>query len=158
VWESGNFAGKDTPPAWAANHGAPDPARVRSSGSFCAGMLNLAMRVNHKFIFQSTDLSWAGGVKWWQERLANHGVLQQSNRLNYLPGTLFLRRYTGAGISQQGHVAIMGHGGRLIQADYFGDAFDGINHSRTLYQTNQWLKYWDGGTFEFYINPAAWLK
>lgn len=160
VWEKGNFAGKEGPPAWARNAKAPVASAVRKQGSFCAGMPNIASRVNSKFIFHSTAISWAGGVKWWGERLVDNQKVASKyvHGKQYPPGTLFLRRYTGAELEKQGHVAVMGRRGRLLQADFFGDGRDGINENRTVGETHALLQKFDGGGWQYTVAPEDWLK
>jgi hypothetical protein len=73
---------------------------------------------------------------------------------DYPPGTLFIRRYTGPALTQQGHVAIMGRHGRLLQSD----VPRGINEDRTLAETQAFLTGGEGGGFQWIVLPQHWLK
>jgi GH25 family lysozyme M1 (1,4-beta-N-acetylmuramidase) len=153
VWESGRFT--NSAPAWVASTPPPPAKVIKDNGAFCAGMPNLAMRKNG---VHHVDMSnaWYGGVLWYgnyfvdqmdlAERLKPHG--------NYPPGTLFIRRYTGPALSQQGHVAIMGRHGKLLQSD----VPLGINEERTLAQTQAFLTQGEGGGFQWTVLPEHWLK
>jgi hypothetical protein len=140
----------DGPPAWVSNAPPPAASAVKNRGGFCAGLLNLACRVNDIDIFFDTKTSWAGGVKWWGERILNKKIAKdfELNR-QYPPGTLFLRRYTGAGLTNQGHVAVLLRDRMLIQSDLAL----GINSSRTLDSTHASMS-----RFQYYVLPEDWLK
>lgn len=140
----------DGPPAWVSNAKAPPGAAVKSRGGFCASLPNLACRVNDVDVFADSAKWWAGGVPWWGERVLNKKVAKKFvlNR-KYPPGTLFLRRFTGNELKNQGHVAILLRGRTLIQSDLQL----GINSSRTLESTHNGLC-----PFEYYVLPEDWLK
>lgn len=151
IWTAamGEF-GDDGPPAWVSNAEAPAASAVKNRGGFCAALLNLACRVNDIDIFFDTKISWAGGVKWWGERILNKKIAKdfEPDR-QYPPGTLFLRRYTGEALANQGHVAVLLRDRTLIQSDLAL----GINSSRTLQSTHATLS-----EFEYYVLPEDWLK
>lgn len=66
-WRSGDFGGVEGAPAWAKNAAAPDAARVRREGLFCAAVLNLSRRAIGKPIPPHPSYSgYDGGVAaWW---------------------------------------------------------------------------------------------
>lgn len=149
----------DGPPAWAANSDAPPYLRIKDRGSFCAGTANLAARVNGLRIFADTTW-WYGGVPWWANRLIDRKRVAQRFTLDrtYPPGTLFIRRFTGNALADQGHLSIMGRHGKLLQADFFPDEKNGINENRTLRETHSLLQHFDGGGFEYFVRPEDWLR
>jgi GH25 family lysozyme M1 (1,4-beta-N-acetylmuramidase) len=157
-WVSGHF--RDGVPAWCENSRAPNADRVARNGSFCAGILNLACRVNGLRIFQDSPNWWAGGVAWWGEHLAKKGVLRKFvPGHEYPPGTLFIRFYTGPSLKDQGHVAVQGRRGELIQSDAFdGVPNPGINEKRTVMETHSLLQRFDGGGWQRVVMPEDWLK
>jgi hypothetical protein len=73
---------------------------------------------------------------------------------------LFIRRYTGPALPGQGHVAVMSSDStHLIQSDAFeGMPHPGINKKRTLRETEELLKQYDGGGFQWVVRARNWLK
>lgn len=150
IWRESMGEFEDGPPAWVSNARPPAAFAVKSKGGFCAALLNLACRVNDTDIFFDSAKWWAGGVPWWSQRLLNKKVAKpfKLNR-QYPPGTLFLRRWTGPALANQGHVAVLLRGRTLLQSDLAM----GINSLRTLEST-----YANLSKFEYYVLPEDWLK
>ncbi|MBA2713425.1 MAG: hypothetical protein H0U55_07730 [Rubrobacteraceae bacterium] len=153
AWESGRFT--DSAPAWVAGNQPPPPTHIRERGAFCAALPNLAMRKNG---VRHSDMAnaWYGGVLWYGNYFVDERNLAKRLRpdRDYPPGTLFIRRYTGPALAQQGHVGIMGRHGRLLQSD----VPLGINEERTLAQTQAFLTRGEGGGFQWIVLPQHWLK
>jgi hypothetical protein len=68
-----------------------------------------------------------------------------------------LRRHTGSALVNQGHVAIEGRHGKLLQADFFPGP-NGINELRTHRETDSLLRKYDGEGWEYVVAPESWLK
>lgn len=159
AWVSGRFD-QDEPPAWCVNRPPPEAFRVRNNGGFCASVLNLMCRVNGKYIFKDTSTSWAGGVKWWGERIRDKKIGRPYDPEKHYPvGTVFIRFYTGSALKDQGHVAVQGRNGRLLQSDAFESITKpGYNEKRTHRETNNLLIKFDGGGWHQTVAPEDWLR
>jgi hypothetical protein len=159
VWESGRFT--NSAPAWVAASSPPPADVIRSNGGFCACIPTLMQRKAGIFEVDDTN-AWYGGVVWYGEHYIDRLRVAEPFNINgnYGPGALFIRRYTGPALPGQGHVAVMSSDSmHLIQSDAFeGVPHPGINKKRTLRETEELLKQYDGGGFQWVVRARNWLK
>ena len=161
-WRGGNVP--DGAPAW-AKHGAPPPAAdVKGTSCFCAGVANLARRVVGLEIPNLGDPRYDGGVVAYfgatgsaPAIFARQGYFERHGKLRRFdleearrPWTLIGRKYRNAS-NDQGHVAIVIPGGKVLQSYDAGGGRPGVNKDATLERSH------DGGYYEVMVRAEDWL-
>jgi len=155
------------PPAWGRNGEPPDPAEVRRTSCFCAGVTNLARRAVGLEIPTLGNENFDGGVVAYfgatdpappifsrQGYFDKHGRqrrfdLEEAQR----PWTLVGRKFRGVG--DQGHVAIVLPDGRLLQSYNGPGGKPGVNTDVTLRQSH--FSWGPQGGYEFMVFAEDWL-
>lgn len=129
AWVSGRFTAG--PPAWVTGGRLPDAAAVRRGGAFCAAeSLTLPLYVVGKQPPTPQDPEWEGGLLDYGRDYIDEKKLAVVYRpgMEARPGDVFIVKYTGPALKDQGHTWIVGRNGKMVQSDVpFG-----INNRRTL--------------------------
>ena len=154
-------------PAWGTNGPPPPAAEVRSTSCFCAGVSNLARRAVGLEIPHLGNENYDGGVVAYfgstaaaapefprrgyfevrgKQRPFN---LQEARR----PWTLVGRKYRN--VKDQGHVAIVLPGGKLLQSYDAGGGRPGVNTNVTLERSH--FSWGPQGGYEVMVRPEDWL-
>ena len=154
-------------PAWGRNGRPPEPAEVRRTSCFCAGVTNLARRAVDLPIPTLGNENFDGGVVAYfgaadpappifsrQGYFDKHGRqrrfdLDEAQR----PWTLVGRKFRGVG--DQGHVAIVLPDGRLLQSYNGPGGKPGVNTDVTLRQSH--FSWGPRGGYEFMVFAEDWL-
>jgi len=154
-------------PAWGRNGEPPDPAEVRRTSCFCAGVVNLARRAVGLPIPTLGNDNFDGGVVAYfgatgpappsfsrQGYFERHGRqrpfdLEKAQR----PWTLVGRKYRSVG--DQGHVAIVLPNGRLLQSYNGPGGKPGVNTDVALRQSH--FSWGRQGGYEFMVFAEDWL-
>ena len=160
-WTGGKVP--DGAPAWARNGQVPPAADVKGTSCFCAGVANLARRAADLEIptlgnpdydggvvayFGATDAAPAGFPR--EGYFEKHGklrrfALQEARR----PWTLIGRKYRN--VNDQGHVAIVIPGGKVLQSYDEGGGKPGVNADVTLERSHS------NGYYEVMVRAEDWL-
>lgn len=154
-------------PAWGKNGPPPPAAEVRSTSCFCAGVPNLARRAVGLEIPHLGNENYDGGVVAYfgstaaaapefprrgyfevrgKQRPFN---LQEARR----PWTLVGRKYRN--VRDQGHVAIVLPGGKLLQSYDAGGGRPGVNTNVSLERSH--FSWGPQGGYEVMVRPEDWL-
>ncbi|MDQ3236518.1 MAG: hypothetical protein M3Q54_03140 [Actinomycetota bacterium] len=141
-WRSGIVPERG--PAWGRNGAPPSPAEVKAEGCFCAGVATLARRAVGLPVPTLGNANYDGGVVAYfgstnaappdfprQGYFEKHGRqrpfnLEKARR----PWTLIGRKYRN--VKDQGHVAIVIPGGKVLQSYDDKDGRPGVNDDVTL--------------------------
>ncbi len=160
-WTGGKVP--DGAPAWARNGEPPSAADVRGTSCFCAGVANLARRAVGLQIPTLGNQDYDGGVVAYfgatdaappdfprQGYFERHGKqrrfdLEEARR----PWTLIGRKYRN--VKDQGHVAIVIPGGKVLQSYDAGGGRPGVNKEVSLERSH------DGGYYEVMVRAEDWL-
>jgi len=124
----------------------PDILTIQKYGTNCAGLVNL-LQLSRGLIVPGvkTNNYYAGGTYIWYQYLSSLGVLEPIDTSKEYPmGSLLLRRYTNP--EDQGHLAILYTGGRLLQQKLvhcYPEAGIKINSFK---ESHSWIK---NGYYEF---------
>ena len=161
-WWTGG-AVPDGAPAWAKNGEAPQHANVRGTSCFCAGVANLARRVVGLEIPTLGNPNYDGGVVAYfgstsaapasfprQGYFERHGKLRRFDLEEARrPWTLIGRKYRN--VKDQGHVAIVIPGGKVLQSYDDGGGRPGVNDKATLEGSH------NGWYYEVMVRAEDWL-
>ena len=150
-------------PAWGRNGAPPSPAEVKAEGCFCAGVATLARRAVGLPVPTLGNANYDGGVVAYfgstnaappdfprQGYFEKHGRqrpfnLEKARR----PWTLIGRKYRN--VKDQGHVAIVVPGGRVLQSYDDKDGRPGVNDDVTLEKSHE------GWYYEVMVSAEDWL-
>jgi predicted chitinase len=160
-WTGGGVP--DGPPAWARNGPPPQPANVKGTSCFCAGVANLARRAVGLEIPTLGNPNYDGGVVAYfgctgaaPPSYPRRGYFEVHGRQRRFdleearrPWTLIGRKYRN--VRDQGHVAIVLPGGKVLQSYDAGGGRPGINKDATLERSH------DGGYYEVMVRAEDWL-
>jgi len=160
-WRSGIVPARG--PAWGTNGPPPSPAEIKAEGCFCAGVATLARRAVGLPVPTLGNEDYDGGVVAYfgstnaappdfprQGYFEKHGKqrpfdLKEARR----PWTLIGRKYRN--VNDQGHVAIVIPGGKVLQSYDEGGGRPGVNDDIALEQSNK------GGYYEVMVFAEDWL-
>lgn len=160
-WTGGTVP--DGAPAWARNGEPPQPANVKGTSCFCAGVTNLARRAVGLEIptlgnqnFDGGIVAYFGATEAAPASFPRQGYFERHGKLRRFdleearrPWTLIGRKYRN--VRDQGHVAIVMRGGKVLQSYDAGGGRPGINNNATLEQSH------DGGYYEVMVRAEDWL-
>ena len=160
-WTGGTVP--DGAPAWARNGEPPSPANVKGTSCFCAGVTNLARRAVGLEIPTLGNPNYDGGIVAYfgateaaPAGFPRQGYFERQGKLRRFdleearrPWTLIGRKYRN--VKDQGHVAIVLPGGKVLQSYDAGGGRPGINTNATLEQSH------DGGYYEVMVRAEDWL-
>jgi len=160
-WTGGHVP--DGAPAWARNGPPPQPADVRGTSCFCAGVANLARRVVGLEVPTLGNSNYDGGVVAYfgsteaaPADFPRRGYFEVHGKLRRFdleearrPWTLIGRKYRN--VRDQGHVAIVLPNGRVLQSYDAGGGRPGVTKDTTLERSH------DGGFYEVMVFAEDWL-
>lgn len=153
-WERGRFF--DGAPAWVDDDPPPKPEVIAREGAFCAAVPTLMMRYNRIWNHDLLDgprwdPAWFGGVLWYGEYFLDKEKVGERFKggVNWPVGSLFIKRYTGRDLANQGHVWVKIGPEKMFQYD---KQFGG-NSRRNLRDTVALAGGCDG-----VVRPENWLK
>ena len=155
------------PPAWGRNGEPPDPAEVRRTSCFCAGVTNLARRAVGLEIPTLGNENFDGGVVAYfgatgpappdfprQGYFERHGRQRRFNLEDaQRPWTLIGRKYRS--VADQGHVAIVLPNGKLLQSYNGPGGRPGVNKDVSLRQSH--FSWGPQGGYEYMVYADDWL-
>lgn len=160
-WRSGIVPARG--PAWGTNGDPPSPAEIKAEGCFCAGVANLARRAVGLPIPTLGNENYDGGVVAYFGStnaappdfprigyFEKHGKqrpfdLEKARR----PWTLIGRKYRNT--NDQGHVAIVIPGGKVLQSYDDANGRPGVNKNVTLEDSHA------GYYYEVMVYAEDWL-
>lgn len=160
-WTGGKVP--DGAPAWARNGKVPPAADVRGTSCFCAGVANLARRAVDLEIPTLGNADYDGGVVAYfgatdaaPADFPRTGYFERHGRLRRFdleaarrPWTLIGRKYRN--VKDQGHVAIVIPGGKVLQSYDAGGGKPGVNTNVTLERSHA------NGYYEVMVRAEDWL-
>jgi hypothetical protein len=160
-WTGGTVP--DGAPVWAKNGEPPQPADVRSTSCCDTGVTNLARRAVGLEIPTLGNQNFDGGIVAYfgaadsaPPSFPREGYFERQGKLRRFdleeaqrPWTLIGRKYRN--VSDQGHVAIVISGGKVLQSYDAGGGRPGVNKDATLEQSHA------GGYYEVMVRAEDWL-
>jgi len=148
-WVSGPFTKRA--PAWVGP--LPRPEEVAREGAFCAAAITFSLKENGIPLPEPADPEWEGGLlDYGRDFVEERGLaVPYKPGMEVRPMDLFIVKYTGPALDDQGHTWVMGRNGRAIQWDlpYGG------NNRRTLAET---VRLFSHGKTVHLIRREKWLR
>ncbi len=154
-------------PAWATNGPPPPAAEIRRTSCFCAGVTNLARRAVGLEVPHLGNENYDGGVVAYfgsteaaSPEFPRRGYFEAHGRQRRFdleearrPWTLIGRKYRN--VRDQGHVAIVLPGGKLLQSYDAGGGRPGVNTNVSLERSH--YSWGPQGGYEVMVRPEDWL-
>lgn len=153
-WLSGPVPSKA--PAWAENGPPPNPAEVKGTSCFCAGIPNLMLRAVGKSIPDSgAGPDWDGGTYAYGAVYDHPGIAEPfdvSKAEEYPPGCLVGAHYYGP--KKQGDVCVTTGNGKTIasNATANGTTRPGVTASMSLRELHRIFGY------TYIVRPGRWIE